>query len=100
MSQKKSHVNNLLVFGLMPNLKMAFSVMPRRAVTAARMNTARPVKMWTGRRAFRRWDARPVNFIKSGNWQLLVWHQQANMELTRPGWWALSEKMQRALTRE
>ena len=52
----------------MPNLKMAFSVMPRRAVTAARMNMARPVKMWTGRRAFRRWDARPGNFIKSGNW--------------------------------
>ena len=48
----------------MPNLKMAFSVMPRRAVTAARMNTARPVKMWTGRRAFRRWDARPGKFHK------------------------------------
>ena len=38
---------------------MAFSVMPRRAVTAARRKTPRPVNTWTGRRAFRRWDARP-----------------------------------------
>ena len=41
------------------NLNMAFSVMPRRAVTAARMKTASPVNTWTGRRAFRRCDARP-----------------------------------------
>lgn len=40
-------------------LKNAFSVMPMSAVAQARTKIARPVKVWTGRKAARRCEARP-----------------------------------------
>ena len=42
-----------------PRLKMAFSVMPMRAVAQAMTKIVRPRKICMGRKTARRWEARP-----------------------------------------